>query len=480
MPKIASLNKSIIQEAGACMRLGYLRARDRDGAEGAGRSAAEELRLMYGRKVGERARGQFPGGILIEADDFAETVARTRAALDSGERILFEAAFSFRGVNMKADVLVRGDDGWHELYEVKSGLDPSAYLEDVAIQVWVLRGLGMRVRARLMVPDPTATIDSDSPFAVVDCEAEALLPEVERRIGEIRSSVAAGRLPAVPFTRACRDCEFLRDCLPALPRHSVFTLRRGGAKIDKLLRRGVRSLDAIPSRFKLSAPQEIQVASARSGTPWASRGLSRRLGQGVKFPLYFLDFEAAAPPLPEFAAQRPYDLLPFQWSCHVQPSPGAELEHGDFLMAEPGDPREPFAISLVRRLGRSGSIVVYGQYESTVIKSLARALPRLRWALKSLLPRIFDLHGFINKNYYHPEFRGSLSIKKVLPVLVPGLSYEGMEIGDGMEAVLAYHRLTEGALSEPKRKALSESLRAYCKLDTLAMAKLFEFLSASA
>lgn len=37
----------------------------------------------------------------------------------------------------------------------------------------------------------------------------------------------------------------------------------------------------------------------------------------------------------------------------------------------------------------------------------------------------------VSSRNYHPEFHGSTSIENVLPVLVPDMSYERMEIGDG-------------------------------------------------
>jgi len=145
-------------------------------------------------------------------------------------------------------------------------------------------------------------------------------------------------------------------------------------------------------------------------------------------------------------------------------------------MDKSGDPRPEFAESLVRCLGDSGSIVVYTHYERTIIKALAKALPKLKAGLEALIPRLFDLHAVIQKNYYHPGFCGSFSIKQVLPVLVPGLSYDGMDVADGMQAVRAYYRLTSGELSATAHAALAQSLREYCKLDTLAMVRVYAAL----
>lgn len=478
MTDIVLLNKSIIQEASNCLRLAYLRVRDRDAKSDEEMSAAEEIRLMYGVKVGQKAREQFPGGKLIQAESFAGMLSATTAALAAGDPILFEAAFAFEGIGMKADVLRRCKDGQFELIEVKSGTNPAEYFEDVAVQIWILQKLGITARPFLMTLDKTATLKSKLLFQITDCNQEVreLLPEIDKRIKAIRASVQAGKLPDVPFLRGCRECDYFGECLPNLPKHHVFTLYRGGKKIDKLLDQGVLSLKSIPKAMKLTDQQAIQVASARSGKSWASAELASELKSGIQYPLFFLDFEAVADPIPEFPGQHPYDVLPFQWSCHIQKDANAELEHREFVMDKPGDPRPAFAESLLRCLGDKGSIVVYTHYEESAIKALAEALPIPKAQLKALLPRLFDLCKVVRTNFYHPEFEGSFSIKTILPVLVPELSYEGLDVRDGMEAVRAYYTLISGNLSSAQHVELATKLREYCKLDTLAMVRVYEAL----
>ena len=71
--------------------------------------------------------------------------------------------------------------------------------------------------------------------------------------------------------------------------------------------------------------------------------------------------------------------------------------------------------------------------------------------------------------------RGSFSIKKVLPALLPNLTYEGMAIsggGDAMNIYATLHLLEDKKEVEQIRKDLLE----YCKLDTFAMVKLLDKL----
>ena len=93
-----------------------------------------------------------------------------------------------------------------------------------------------------------------------------------------------------------------------------------------------------------------------------------------------------------------------------------------------------------------------------------------------MLDRIWDLLPIIQRHYYHPEFHGSFSIKSVLPVLVPELSYEDMEIGDGMAAASQFE-IARGLDDEDARNEIYESLRVYCKQDTVAMVELRRVLA---
>jgi hypothetical protein len=67
------------------------------------------------------------------------------------------------------------------------------------------------------------------------------------------------------------------------------------------------------------------------------------------------------PAIPRFARMRPYDHIPFQWSVHVQPEPGAATEHLEYLATDANDPRPAFASALCDALGDRGSIIVYHQ-----------------------------------------------------------------------------------------------------------------------
>ena len=61
----------------------------------------------------------------------------------------------------------------------------------------------------------------------------------------------------------------------------------------------------------------------------------------------------------------------------------------------------------------------------------------------------------------------------VLPALVPELSYDDLEINNGSDASTIFYNL-KSEEDELVQKRTRINLLNYCKLDTLAMVKLFE------
>ena len=128
----------------------------------------------------------------------------------------------------------------------------------------------------------------------------------------------------------------------------------------------------------------------------------------------------SAPAVPIFAGTRPFEALPFQWSCHIETSAG-QLAHAEFLDLGAAPPMRRLAESLLATLGTTGPIVVYTPYERRVLRELAARYADLAAPLAALAERIVDLHPPTRQHYYHPAMQGSWSIKAVLPTVAPDL-----------------------------------------------------------
>jgi hypothetical protein len=187
------------------------------------------------------------------------------------------------------------------------------------------------------------------------------------------------------------------------------------------------------------------------------------------------------PPVPLYDGTRPYQQIPSQYSLHYIDALGGKLEHREFLAQEGMDPRPSLVKSLVENIPTYACVLAYNMaFEKGIIRNLSESFPEKHEELMSIHDNIMDLmEPFKAKYYYIKEMQGSYSIKYVLPALFPydeELSYQNLDlIHDGNEAMNAYAALTE--LPEDERLKVRQSLLDYCRLDTLAMVKIWERLS---
>jgi hypothetical protein len=131
-------------------------------------------------------------------------------------------------------------------------------------------------------------------------------------------------------------------------------------------------------------------------------------------------------------------------------------------------------------LGKSGSIVVYSAFESQGLAELAAWLPEFAGRIKKIQRRLWDLLTVVRNHVYHPNFAGSYSIKNVLPALVPGMTYEGMEVADGTDAGLAWGSLIRGGLDQAERDRVRKALLEYCTTNHQNLARREEFVCGAA
>ena len=401
---------------------------------------------------------------------------------------IFEATFTQDDILARVDILERRPRNKWRLIEVKSSTKlKDYYLYDVAIQRLILEGLGMKVVPCLMYLNREYVYDGkqfelEKLFVIRDVtdETRALGKDVRDLIREERKALERAKPPDVEPGNHCTSpftCEFYDVCNRPLPVDHVANLPGiTPKKLEELARQGIESIGNIPKSFPLTERQKWACECARTGKPWFGIGVKKTLAE-LSYPLYFMDFETLGVALPRYTGMSPYDQIPFQWSVHVQRKPGAELEHYEFLADNADDPRLEFAKALCQIIGKKGSILAYSKgFEWRCLADLAQVLPRYRDQIEDIQARLWDPLPAIRAHVYHLEFRGSYSLKAVLPALVPGMTYEGMGVSDGAEAGLAWEKMLHAQAGGEERKKLRSDLLAYCKQDTLAMAKLLGVL----
>jgi hypothetical protein len=223
---------------------------------------------------------------------------------------------------------------------------------------------------------------------------------------------------------------------------------------------------------RLHNPRQRRALQAvQAGQPVLDKALSHQL-QAQPYPRHYLRIDTIGFAVPLWPGTRPYQILPFQWSCDVQGAAG-QLTHHTFLADASGDPRRAFASTLLQVLGERGPVLAYNAgFERNRILELAREFEELAAALEALLPRIVDLFQLGRAHYYHPAMAGSWSFKSISRAVAPQLQAHHFEWGDDTTTAAAFARSLQGGLDAARLQSLRSALRAHGQRETAALRAL--------
>lgn len=459
-------------------------------------SDSAQVSLQIGHQVGDLARRLYDPsskGVLIDAqkDGYAMAFEQSQALLQSS-RPIFEAGFSIDGALSFADVLLpvgRGSRRGWRMVEVKSSSSVKDYhLDDIAIQAYIARGAGVNLKqVALATIDTTWVYPGDNAYEGLFSETDvtehtlASAQDVQSWVADAHKVVDRRTMPRSTTGKQCNDpypCGFQAHCQELEPQaeYPVRWLPRPGPKLSATLdEQGIIDLRDVPDG--LLNPLQTRV---KQSTLWGKRFFDAKAAiaalAGYTFPAYFLDFETVQLAVPVWKGTRPYQQIPFQFSVH-RLSQHNTLTHDGFLDLSGKDPSRSFARALIEQCGSKGPVFVYNRgFESGRIKELAERFPTFRKDLLAINERLVDLLPIARDHFYHPSQEGSWSIKKVLPVIAPDLSYESLEgVKDGGMAMDAYKEAIHPDTTPARKAQIQEQLIRYCELDTFAMVRLWAF-----
>ena len=450
---------------------------------------AQESLFNEGNNIGELAKELFPGGeeVKFASDDFNGMVTRTKELIANGTDVIYEATFKENGIFVMADILVRNDDKW-DMYEVKgsSGIK-NVHIDDASIQwhalsqsvplnrVYIAHINNQYIRRGKLEITKLFAIE-DITDSVLEKQNE-ILPNLSKM-----AEIVKGELPDIDIGGHCNDpyaCDFHDFCWKHISYPSVFDISYANGKQWELYYKGILKIEDIPNNFSLGANATLQIKHHNSQEIKVDKLAIKEFLQTIEYPINFFDFETYQNAIPRFDEQRPYAQMPFQYSLHILHKDG-KLEHKEYLGDENSDPRKELSYQMLQDITPKGSIVAFNQsFEQSQIKNLALFCDAIGGELLALNERFVDLaHPFQYKHYYHPDFHGKYSIKVVLPTLFPGedeLDYKKLNIQNGgmaMDTFANLHLLKD----ERQRDEIRADLLAYCKLDTLAMVRIWERL----
>jgi hypothetical protein len=442
-------------------------------------SVYEQHLMRQGHEVEQLAK-QFLQGFVAQRYDHAT--------------VTFEETITADPYQTRIDALVFDEDAQvYDLYEIKSGtsVHPEHKL-DVTFQYLVGQDSGLPFRNAYLV-HLNGAYQKDGE---IDLQELFVVEDMHSVVEKYREEVLANRFLAQAlvtqtepdWSQNCHkpnECPAPDVCHPLLPEYPIYDLNRGTRKqYDALRERGVETVAQIPDDFRLNEKQRLQVQSAQESRPMIDEQGVRQELASLHFPMYFLDYETFAPAVPLLDGYHPYQNITFQYSLHVLKNPDdEELEHYEFLYTQQGDPSLSLSEQLLDNIGTEGTIIVWNKtFECGRNDELGTLQPQLAEAMAALNGRVYDLMDiFAHGLYVDHRFHGSASIKKVLPVLAPELSYHDLEIGEGATAMSKWYEMVYGdkngrPLTAQQARKIAEDLLCYCELDTWAMVTIWKYL----
>jgi len=410
---------------------------------------SQQAIFARGTDVGVLARDYFPGGELALTGDRPDTgsVDRTRELIRQGVKTIYEATFVYDHTLVAVDILTCIDGRWN-LVECKSttGVKPE-HITDVAVQYYVVTGAGIALEDASVIHLNNRYIRKGEQEIKNLFSCKSVLTEVQQKQEFVGKNIVpllemlGNDEPAMGMGKQCTDpyeCDFQVYC------------------------RSLQPLKPVPE------PDH---------TPIIRKDAIHKQLENFGYPVYFLDFETISPAIPMFDESRPYQQIPFQYSLHYRETREGETFHSAYLAWPDGDPRRELIEQLINDTRQPGKILTYNvSFERTRLKELARDFPPYKIELEGIINRLEDLMPvFRRKEWHAPSMGRGYSIKTVLPLMAPELSYETMEIANGGDASSQFLRLygnEDQQLIERTRKALLE----YCYLDTWAMVRIMDEL----
>ena len=401
------------------------------------------------------------------------------------ETLFWQESFSHKNYISRADALVyKPHTDSYDLYEIKSGTGVKREnYYDVAYQYFIIskehkidnlfilhlnkeyvRKNQLDVARLFFAEDITQKV-----FEIIN-GVEAVLPMAW-------DTAQSASLEGIPHCYKPDKCPCPSLCHPNLPDYSIYDIPyiRENKKIQ-LLDLGIYDIKDVPADFPLNDKQRLIIEVAQINKEHIDRKAIKGEFQRFVFPLYFLDYETCIIAIPRFNGYHPQQQVVFQYSLHKIESLEEDIIHTEHLGFTKDDP----SISLIQQLsedvGSTGTIFTWNKsFEMTRHKELAIIHPGYAEFLNNLNERIYDLADFVkNGMYLHPDFKGSWSIKNVLTVMIPELSYEDLKIGAGDQAMIAWWEMVTGNMPTVEIEKTKGDLLKYCELDTFAMVKILQ------
>lgn len=456
-----------------------------------------------GHKFEKYAEQLFPNGVKLgfnNYDEYLQLPEKTQQALQDGAEVIFQGRFEADNLTCIADILYKHPDNSYDLIEIKASSRAKPEHEyDLAFQLLVLEKAGLKIRSIAVMHANSEYVrdgDIDSAQLVsktditekvrslmsttllqVDMAFEVLenksMPDVSPRyINQLK-------IPRKTSDWLAEWMQVYKNIVGEYDTYSIYNLAYPSPQqLGELEDLGIKTIHEMTEDQALREKQKAQIKTTVSNKRILEKEKIKEFLDTFEYPLYFFDYETLSTIIPPFDGYKPYKDYPFQYSLHVIESPGAEVQHKEYLHSKATDPILELLAQLQKDIGTTGTVLTWNMsYEKGCNDRMAEIYPEYREFLSNLNERINDLLiPFANMWLFDKEFFGSASIKSVLPVLVPELSYKELNVSDGLLARRLWTQTVLEGKNKEKRPAIMDDLSRYCTLDTFGMVWIYEEL----
>lgn len=433
-------------------------------------------------EVSETQQAIFDQGFVVE--EYAQQL------FTADQTTKFQPVAKTNDLYARADILHFNDDTkkW-DLYEVKSSTEvKDEHIPDLAFQKIAFEKSGTPIDKTYLIHINkeyvrNGQIDPKELLTIEDItdQVENIRQITEEQIPKALALIKNLNQPQIQIGKQCNKpypCPFKEYCWKDVPELSIYNIQRLTDKqLTELQNLNILKIEDIPDDFKLNEKQQNQVTATKTKKPIIDKEAIASTLETLEYPLYFLDYETYGQAIPLFNGLKPYQQMPFQYSLHIIRSKGAAPEHYEYIHTGKDNPIPYLLKDMRANIGDTGSVIVwYKGFETSRNEEMAEMFPEYANFLNSINTRIFDLMDIFKDQYYvDADFKGSCSIKKVLPVLVPELSYAELEdIQEGSAASLYWFKHIYG--DSPIKDRITANMLKYCELDTMAMVEVWRRL----
>lgn len=404
-------------------------------------------------------------------------------------KVLIDARFSYEDMRVKIPFLIQDGERKIVYFTYKSCYPKESEAQFMADNLSVLELLGIQIDEVYAIHLNQAYVrendlDIKQLLVINDCLFNSK-NKAHKKIADLIIEHKRDMLSIIDDLHACEQCDdipvirsstctrgnkcvYFKDCFPeTLHDTSILNLVQSSKKYE-MLEDGISDMiDVDIERIEGTRHQYAQIMAAKLGGLYIDKGAIRCwIADHICYPISYLDFEWETYAFPPYKGMKPFDVLTFQYSLHVEETKGSDLKDSGYIGV--GDCREEFIQCLLRDIPKKGTIFVYNMEgaEKLRLVQLAQQFPAYENELRQIWERMIDLSlPFSTGNIYDVRMAGLYSLKTLVPIF-SSYNYQDLDISYGMDAVEKWRQYSTAQGEE--KEELYRQLHEYCAMDTYA------------